>query len=152
MAYNLLPGDREQGYLMAPSVREWLSEGQLAWFLVDAVGQIDRSEFYAAYRRDGWVAAADDPEVMVAIVLHAYCLGLPSSRRIARGLEEDMGFRVVAANQSRLRSGPVPGGVREGVGGALCAGAQVVPRGRAGEGGGGGPRRTGQSRLNQQES
>jgi transposase len=99
MAYNLLPGDREQGYLMPPSVREWLSEGHLAWFMVDAVGQIDLSEFYATYRSDGWGAAAYDPEVMVAILLHAYCLGLRSSRRIARGLEEDVGFRVVAANQ-----------------------------------------------------
>ena len=37
MAYNLLPGDREQGYLMSPSVREWLPEGDLAWFIIDSV-------------------------------------------------------------------------------------------------------------------
>ncbi len=99
MAYNLLPGDREQAYLMPPTMGEWLSEGHLAWFMVDAVGQMDLSEFYAAYRSDGWGAAAYDPEVMVAILLYAYCLGLRSSRRIARGLEEDVGFRVVAANR-----------------------------------------------------
>ncbi len=99
MAYNLRRGDREQSYLMPPSMREWLSEGHLAWFMVDAVGQMDLSEFYAAYRSDGWGSAAYDPEVMVAVLLYSYCLGLRSSRRIARALEEDVGFRVVAANQ-----------------------------------------------------
>ena len=99
MAYNFLRWDREQGYLMAPSMREWLNEGHLAWFIVDTVEEMDLSEFYAAYRNDGWGAAAYDPKVMVGVLLYGYCLGLRSSRRIARGLEEDVGFRVVAANQ-----------------------------------------------------
>lgn len=99
MAYNLLRWNREQGYLMPPSMREWLNEGHLAWFIVDAVGQIELREFYAAYRNDGWGAAAYDPAMMVAVLLYAYCQGLRSSRRIARALEEDVGFRVVAANQ-----------------------------------------------------
>ena len=99
MAYNLLRCERDRSYLMPPSMRDWLSEGHLAWFIVDAVGQMDLREFYAAYRSDGWGAAAYDPEMMVAILLYAYCLGLRSSRRIARALEEDVGFRVVAANQ-----------------------------------------------------
>ena len=98
MAYNLLRWERDQSYLMPPSMRNWLSEGHLAWFIVDAVGQMDLREFYAAYRSDGWGAAAYDPEMMVSILLYAYCLGLRSSRRIARALEQDVGFRVVAAN------------------------------------------------------
>ena len=60
---------------------------------------MDLREFYAAYRSDGWGAAAYDPGMMVAILLYAYCLGLRSSRRIARALEEDVGFRVVAADR-----------------------------------------------------
>jgi len=99
MAYNLLPLDREQGYLMPPCLREWLSEGHLAWFIVDAVEQMDLREFYVAYRNDGWGAAAYDPGMMVAVLLYAYCRGVRSSRRIAQALEEDVGFRVVAANQ-----------------------------------------------------
>ncbi len=99
MAYNLLSCDRDQGYLMAPSLRDWLPEGDLAWFILDAVEQIDLSEFYAVYRNDGWGAAAYDPGMMVAVLLYAYCQGLRSSRRIARALERDVGFRVVAANQ-----------------------------------------------------
>ena len=99
MAYNLMRWDREQGYLMPPSMREWLNEGHLTWFIVDAVGQMDLREFYAAYRNDGWGAAAYEPAMMVGILLYGYCQGLRSSRRIARALEEDVGFRVVAANQ-----------------------------------------------------
>ncbi len=99
MVYNLLPYDREQGYLMPPSLREWLPEEDLSWFIMDAVGQMELKEFYAAYRSDGWGAAAYDPEMMVAVLLYAYCQGLRSSRRIARALERDVGFRVVAANQ-----------------------------------------------------
>lgn len=99
MAYNLMRWDREQGYLMPPSMREWLREEDLAWFIVDAVEQMDLGEFYAAYRSDGWGAAAYDPALMVAVLLYAYCQGLRSSRRIAVALERDVGFRVVAANQ-----------------------------------------------------
>ncbi len=99
MAYNLLRCDREQGYLMPPSVRDWLEEDHLAWFVVDAVGQMDLGEFYAGYRTDGWGAAAYDPGMMVAVLLYAYCQGIRGSRRIAQALEENVGFRVVAANQ-----------------------------------------------------
>ncbi|MFH1142058.1 MAG: IS1182 family transposase [Chloroflexota bacterium] len=99
MAYNLLTLDREQGYLMPPSLREWLAEGDLAWFILDAAEQMDLDEFYAAYRNDGWGAAAYDPAMMVGVLLYAYCQGIRSSRKIDRALERDVGFRVVAANQ-----------------------------------------------------
>ncbi len=99
MSYNLLSWDREQSYLMPPSLREWVAEGDLAWFLVDAVDQMEVTAFYARYRSDGWGAAAYDPKLMVGVLLYAYCQGLRSSRKIARALERDLGFRVVAANQ-----------------------------------------------------
>ena len=99
MAYHLVPCDREQGYLMPPSLQEWLPEGDLSWFILDVVGQLDLKEFYAAYREDGWGAAAYDPGMMVGVLLFAYCQGVRSSRRIAWALERDVGFRVVAANQ-----------------------------------------------------
>ena len=99
MAYHLVPWDREQGYLMPPSIQEWLPEGDLAWFILDVVEQMDLKEFYGVYREDGWGAAAYDPGMMVGILLFAYCQGVRSSRRIAWALERDIGFRVVAANQ-----------------------------------------------------
>jgi len=99
LAYNLLPCDREQSFLMPPSLREWLEDGDLAWFMVDTIDQMDLGEFYAAYRSDGWGAAAYDAAMMVGVLLYAYCQGIRSSRKIERALERDIGFRVVAANQ-----------------------------------------------------
>lgn len=46
---------------MSPSLREWLPENHLAWFVIDAVKDIDLSLFYARYRQDGWGRAAYDP-------------------------------------------------------------------------------------------
>jgi hypothetical protein len=45
--------DREQSFLMPPDMREWLPEGHLASFVIDAVGEMDLGSFYAAYRQDG---------------------------------------------------------------------------------------------------
>ena len=84
---------------MPPSLQDWLPEGDLAWFILDVVGQLDLKEFYAAYREDGWGAAAYDPGMMVGVLLYAYCQGVRSSRRIAWALERDVAFRIVAANQ-----------------------------------------------------
>jgi transposase len=99
MAYNFLPAQRDQLYLMPPSVTEWLEEGHLAFFLLDVVDQLDLSGFYEHYRSDGLGRAAYDPSVMVAVLLYAYCVGERSSRGIERRCAEDVAFRVVSANQ-----------------------------------------------------
>jgi len=99
MGQNFLPCDREQLYLMPPSMREWLPEGHLAWFILDAVEQLDLSAFYGRYRADGWGRAAYQPGMMVALVVYAYCVGERSSRHLEALCETDVAFRVVAANQ-----------------------------------------------------
>jgi hypothetical protein len=50
MAQNFVVCDREQELLLPPSLRDWLPEGHLAWFVIDAVASLDLSAFYAAYR------------------------------------------------------------------------------------------------------
>ena len=99
MAQNFLPCDREQELLLPPSLREWLPEDHLAWFVLDAVAEFDLGPFYASYRRDGWGAAAHDPQMMVALLVYAYAIGERSSRAIERRCSEDVAFRVIAANQ-----------------------------------------------------
>src|SRR5215217_8480862 len=99
MAQNFIACDREQELLLPPSLREWLAEDHLAWFVLDAVAELDLEPFYAAYRRDGWGAAAHDPQMMVALLVYAYAIGERSSRAIERRLREDVAFRVIAANQ-----------------------------------------------------
>lgn len=98
MAYNFVECNREQLYLLPPSLQDWLPEKDLAWFILDAVDEMDLSQFYAAYRQDGWGGEAYEPKMMVALLLYAYCLGERSSRRIERLCERDIAFRVIAAN------------------------------------------------------
>jgi transposase len=99
MAQNFIACGREQELLLPPSLREWLPEDHFAWFLLDAVEEMDLSGFYAAYRDDGHGRPAHDPALMVAVLLYAYARGLRSSRKIERALVEDVAFRVIAANQ-----------------------------------------------------
>ena len=99
MAQSFLACDRDQELLLPPSLREWLPEDHLAWFVVDAVDAIDLSGFYADYRDDGWGRAAHEPAMMVALILYAYAVGERSSRAIERRCREDVAFRVICANR-----------------------------------------------------
>ena len=85
---------------MPPSVREWLPDGHLAWFLLDVVERLDLAVFYGEYRADGSGRAAHDPAMMVALLLYAYAVGERSSRQIERRCVEDVAFRVIAANRA----------------------------------------------------
>ena len=99
MAQNFLACDRDQELLLPPSLREWLPEGHLAWFVIDAVAALDLSAFFAVYRDNGQGRAAHDPAMMVALLLYSYALGERSSRRIERRGVEDVATRVICANQ-----------------------------------------------------
>src|SRR5829696_3785221 len=99
MGQRFVACDREQVFLMPPDVREWLPEGHLAWFVIDAVAELDLSAFYAVYRPDGHGRAAYEPAMMVALLLYGYARGVRSSRTIERACEEDVAYRVIAANQ-----------------------------------------------------
>jgi transposase len=99
MGQRFVACDREQSFLMPPDVRDWLPEGHLAWFVLDAVAGMDLGAFYGAYRQDGRARPAYDPAMMVAVLLYAYARGVRSSRMIERACEEDVAFRVLAAQQ-----------------------------------------------------
>jgi transposase len=99
MGQRFVACDRAQSFLMPPDVRDWLSESHLAWFVIDAVAEMNLDGFYAAYRQDGRARPAYDPAMMVAVLLYAYARGIRSSRLIERACEEDVAFRVLAAQQ-----------------------------------------------------
>src|SRR5215213_10436448 len=99
MAQRFVMCDREQSFLMPPDVREWLPMNHLAWFVIDAVEDMDLDPFYAAYRLDGRSRPPYDPAMMVALLLYAYARGIRSSRVIERACDEDVAFRVLAAQQ-----------------------------------------------------
>ena len=134
MGQNFIACDRDHELLLPPSLREWLPEDHLAWFVVEAVAALDLDAFYGAYRSDGWGAAAHDPAMMVALLVYAYAIGVRSARGIERRCREDVAFRVICANRvpdhatiARFRArheeaiGELFGGVLE-----LCAQAGLV--------------------------
>jgi transposase len=83
---------------LPPDVREWLSGDDLAWFVIDAVDEMDLSGFYAAYRADGHGRAACEPSLMVALILYAFATGVRSSRAIERHCRRDVAYRVIAGD------------------------------------------------------
>jgi transposase len=99
MGRNFIACDREQSFLLPPDVREWLPEEHLAWFVIDVVGVIDTSGFYAAYRDDGHGRAAYEPSMMLALLVYCWARGVRSSRAIERACVEDVACRVIAAQQ-----------------------------------------------------
>src|SRR5919201_2508561 len=98
MPQNFIECRREQGFLLPPDVREWLPVDHLAWFVIDAVAEMDLSAFYAAYRADGHGRAASEPSLMVALVLFAFATRQRSSRSIERHCRQDVAYRVIAGN------------------------------------------------------
>src|SRR5438270_11150381 len=98
MAQNFLESRREQGFLLPPDVRDWLSADHLAWFVIDAVSDMDLSAFYAAYRADGHGRAAYEPSMMVTVVLYAFATRVRSSRAIERHCCQDVAYRVITGN------------------------------------------------------
>ena len=98
MAQNFIESSREQGFLLAPDVRGWLPVEHLAWFVIDAVAQMDLSAFYAAYRADGHGRAAYEPSMMVTLVLYGHATGQRSSRTVERCCRQDVAYRVITGN------------------------------------------------------
>jgi transposase len=87
----------DQSFLLPPSPRDWLPEDHLAYFISDAVDALDLSAFYRRYEGDGRRNQPFDPRMMVKVLLYGYATGCTSSRKLARKLEEDVAFRVLAA-------------------------------------------------------
>jgi transposase len=84
---------------LPPDLRDWLDEDHLAWFVIEAVEELDLEAFYAAYRADGHGRAAHDPKMMLTLLAYAYCVSERSSRGIELRCREDVAFRVVCANR-----------------------------------------------------
>jgi transposase len=98
MSRNFIECCREQAFLMPPSLLEWVPEDHLVWTILEAVEEMDLSDFYADYRSDGHGRPAYDPKMMVALLLYAYARGNRSSRGIERACVEDVAYRVVCSN------------------------------------------------------
>ena len=87
----------EPPLLLPPDLQEWVAPGHLAHHVSDVVDALDLTAFYAPYEGDGRRNAPYEPSMMVKVLIYAYATGTFSSRAVARKLEEDVAFRMLAA-------------------------------------------------------
>jgi len=97
MAKTYRPYVPEQDLLLPPSLREWLPEGHLAFFVSDLIDQLDLSAITATYEDEERGYPPYHPVMLTKVLVYAYCVGVFSSRKIQQRLTEDVAFRVLAA-------------------------------------------------------
>jgi transposase len=94
---NFRPTDRETGFLMPPSVDEWLPEQHLARFVVEVVEGLDLRAMSQSYRGSG--SASYHPAVLLSILVYGYATGVFSSRKLERATYDSVAFRFIAGNE-----------------------------------------------------
>ena len=97
MAKTYRPYVPEQDLLLPPSLRDWLPEDHLAYFVSDLIDQLDLSAITRVYEDEERGYPPYHPVMLTKVLVYGYCVGVFSSRRIQRALTEDIGFRVLAA-------------------------------------------------------
>lgn len=93
---NFRPTDRLTGFLMPPSVDEWLPEKHLARFVVEVVDGLDLSAMSKSYRGSG--SASYHPAVLLSLLVYGCATGVFSSRKLERATYDSVAFRFIAAN------------------------------------------------------
>lgn len=94
---SYLPYEPRQQLLLPEALQDWLPEGHLAYFISDAIDDLDLSGFHARYASGGPRNQPFHPAMMVKVLVYAYASGVFSSRKIAKKLHEDVAFRVLGA-------------------------------------------------------
>jgi transposase len=95
----------DEELLLPPSLREWMPEDHLAYFVGDVIDQLDLSAMDNVYGNEKRGQPPYNPRMMIKLLVYAYCVGVFSSRWIERRLVEDIAFRVLAAeNQPNFRT------------------------------------------------
>src|ERR671927_413005 len=94
---NFRPVDRDTGFLMPPSVDEWLPERHLARFVVEVIEGLDLRAMIGSYRGCG--EAPYHPTILLGILVYGYATGVFSSRKLERATYDSVAFRFIAANQ-----------------------------------------------------
>jgi transposase len=89
--------DPDQLFLLPPSLKEWLPEGHLAYFVSDVVDELDLSDIEKIYSAKLQGQPPYHPAMLVKLLFYAYCMGIPSSRKIEKATYEDIAFRILAA-------------------------------------------------------
>jgi transposase len=94
---NFRPIDRQTGFLLPPSVDEWLPEKHLARFVVEVIDGLDLRGMRGSHRGSG--SASYPPSLLLGILVYGYATGVFSSRKLERASYDSVAFRFIAANQ-----------------------------------------------------
>ena len=94
------PYEPDQLFLLPPALQDWVPEGHLVHFISDVVDQMDLSPIVVGYEQEARGYPPYHPRMMTKLLLYAYAIGVPSSRKIAQRCEEDVAVRVLTANQT----------------------------------------------------
>jgi len=97
MGTSYRPYQPDQPFLLPPSLREWLPEDHLAYFISDTIDALDLRALYERYEGDGRRNQPYHPAMLLKVLVYCYATGVFSSRRIAAKLVEDVALRVLAA-------------------------------------------------------
>src|SRR5271156_3053206 len=89
--------DRETGFLLPPSVAEWLPEKHLARFVVEVVDGLDLRAMSGSYRGSG--SASYHPRMLLGILVYGYATGVFSSRKLERATYDSVAIRFLAGNE-----------------------------------------------------
>lgn len=93
------PYDPDQLFLLPPDLKQWLAEDDLVYFIIDVVNELSLDPIYADYDSSRGGQPPYNPRMMVGLLLYAYCMGMPSSRKIEQASYHSIPFRVLSANQ-----------------------------------------------------
>jgi transposase len=94
---NFRMSDRDTGFLLPPSVDEWLPERHLARFVVEVIDRLDLRAMAGSYRGSG--SASYHPAVLLGLLVYGYATGVFSSRKLERATYDSVAFRFIAANE-----------------------------------------------------
>src|SRR6202051_3475414 len=94
---NFRPFDRETGFLLPPSLDDWLPERHLARFVVEVIGSLDLSAMARSYRGTG--SASYHPELLLGVLVYGYTTGVFSSRKLEQATYDSVAFRFIAGNE-----------------------------------------------------
>ena len=93
------PYEPDQLFLLPPDLKQWLSEDDLVYFIIDVVNELNLDPIYELYDASKGGQPPYNPRMMAGLLLYAYCMGMPSSRKIEQASYHSIPFRVLTANQ-----------------------------------------------------
>lgn len=99
MTTRFIPYEPNQAFLLSPSLKEWLPEEDMVYFIIDMVSNLDLTDIYASYDGSKGGKPPYNPTMMTSLIFYAYCIGIYSSRKIEQASYYQIPFRVLTADR-----------------------------------------------------